>query len=345
MSDINQISNRTIFRILAMTAGFILLILVARLVRRELLWVATAFFLAVALNPLVHKLTSKMPGRRRGLAIGLVFLLLLVSLAGIFYLLIPALASQTQSLVKQIPHYVTQFENSNSLLGSMLAQYDLSGKLKAYEASFSQHLLASSGGILKATFSSLAATLTIIVFTVFMLIEGPAWGKRFWAYQPIEGREHRQALANQMYQAVAGYVTGNLVISLITATVAIIAMFAVGVPYAIPMGLLLGLLRLIPIVGGIAGSLIIILVSLFNSAASAVIMTVFLVIYFQVENHVLAPVILGKRVALSPLTVLLAAIMGVALGGLIGALLAIPVAAVIQILVLDYLKSHAKYAR
>ncbi len=349
MSNINEISNRTIIRILAIIGLFIGVVWIALGIRRELIWIVTAAFLVVALNPLVDKVEHWLPKknhkRNRSLAAIITMIGLAITLVGLAYVALPPLVSQTHSLVRDLPNEIAKAEKTPGALHDLVVRYNLADKVKSFEAAASHKLVNSSGDILRTTFTSFAATASIFFLTLFGLIEGPKWVRRFWYLHPKKNEAHRQELAAQMYDAIAKYVTGNLVISLITAIAVTLFMFIIGAPFAIPMGLLLGLFRLIPVVGGLIGSAVIILVSLLNSPTTGLIMLVFLLIYFQVENHILTPVILGRSVSLSPLTVLLSAIIGVAVAGFIGALLAVPAASIAQILVKDYFQNHASYEK
>jgi predicted PurR-regulated permease PerM len=166
------------------------------------------------------------------------------------------------------------------------------------------------------------------------------WLGRLWARWRVENKRHHQELANEMYHTVTGYVTGNILTSVVASIAAWIAMLVVGVPYSAPLAITVGVVDLIPLVGATLSSIIVITVALFQSLTAAIIMLIYFIVYQLLENHILQPLIYGKTVQISPLLVLISVLIGAGLGGLLGALVAIPVAASVQILVKDYLKTR-----
>lgn len=337
--DINKITNRTIFRILAMISAFLILALLVHRAERPLIWLASAFFLALALNPGVEWLARFMPRRSRGLASGVVFAVAIFLIVFTALTLVPSLISQTQSLVRDIPGLLEAIRSSNSPVGQIIDRYNLLPQIMNFEQQLSHQLSGVGGSIFnvaRSFFSSVVALLTTLVLTFFMLVEGPDWAKVFWASQPEGKRQHRRQLADKMYLAMTGYVTGNLLTSLIAAIVSAVVMAIVGLPFAIPLGILVGVFDLIPLVGATLGSVVVILIALFHSLTAGVVMLVFFVLYQQLENHVLQPLVYSRTVKMSPLAVLISGIIGATLGGLVGALVAIPIAASLQILIKDY---------
>lgn len=312
-------------------------------VKTQIIWVATAFFLAVALNPIVQLLASRAPKQRRGLATGLVYLMLILFLAGIGYMLFPPLVRQTQVLLRDIPSYVEQLREGDSWLSDLINRYDLVNRLKDQQEVILTRLTQGTSSVVRfaqGVFSGVIATLTILTLTYFMLVEGPRWRQRLLRLLPKAKRNHYSKLGAQMYKVVTGYVTGNLLISLIAAISATVMLMIVGIPFAIPLGILVGILDLLPLVGATLAAVIVVTVCLFTSVSTALIMAVFFLIYQQLENNLLQPLVYGRTVQLSPLMVLVAAIFGVSLGGVVGAVAAIPVAACLQIIARDLLSHY-----
>ncbi len=339
--DINKISNQTIFRIMAIISAFIGLAASIYLVRQQLTWVGISFFLAVAINPAVEKLSRRMPRKSRASAAGIVFLLTIALLFIVGITLIPPLVSQTQTLVRDLPDLTNQLQSSDSPAAQLARRYNVVPLIKANQDKFSDGISNLGGSVLelvKSIFSSLVALLTILALTFFMLMEGPGWIKIIMSLQPPEKRAHREELAGKMYQAVTGYVTGNLFTSLIAAIATALALTIAGIPFAIPLGILVGIFDLLPLIGASLGAAIVVLVCLFTSFTAAVVMLIFFLLYQQLENHVLQPLVYSRTVQLSPLTVLVSALIGTSFGGLVGALVAIPIAASVQILLKDYMK-------
>ncbi len=336
-----QISNRTVLRVLGVIAGFIGAIFVAWLVREQLAWIFTAAFLAIALNPAVEKLSKALPRKSRGLAAGIVFTAVIAILAFLAATLVPPVIAQSQGFAKSIPGYFTKIQDSNSALGQLVNKYHLVDKARSEVSQLSSSLGSATSSVFlyaKSFFGNILSFLTIAVLTFFMLTEGPAWVKLFWKY--YNGRHkalHRQ-LVDQMYRAVSGYVVGNLITSAICAFVTGVALTVLGVPYAISIAILVGLLDLLPLVGASLGAVVAVSVGAFKSLTVAFIIFIFFVIYQQVENNILQPYVYGKTVQMSPLTVFLSAIIGASIGGLLGALVAVPIGASVQILVKAYLQ-------
>jgi predicted PurR-regulated permease PerM len=344
MNNINDISNKTIVRILSITLGFIGLIWVAAHMHRILAWLAISIFLAVAINPAVEFFARYMPRKSRGLSAGLVFMLIIGLFTFLVFALAPPLISQTQELIKKVPDLSGTLENSQLPVAQFARKYNLVSQIKANEARFAEEITKLSGSVLdlaKATLSSFVATLTILVITFFMLLEGPRWIETFRRHQSHGRRQHNDDLMDKMYRAVTGWVTGNLLTSLIAAIATSLVLSLLKVPFSIPLGLLVGLFDLIPLVGATLAAVVVIVVCLFNSLPTALFMSVFFLIYQQIENHVLQPLVYSRTIQLSPLLVMVSAIMGAELGGFLGALISIPVAASLQILIKDYFATRA----
>lgn len=337
-----QVSNRTIFQVLTGITLYVGVLWLALLLKTQLIWIGTAMFLALAINPLVERLTPRMPRKSRGLGVGLIFAALLLAFSGAIYLLVPPLVSQTQHLINDLPGYVERLRDNDSVMGDLIERYEVVEKLRSGEfAGQINGVRQSAVGFARGAFDGIIATISIMTLTFFMLLEGPAWIRRFWSLQkPSKERDHRKNLADQMYKVIAGYVTGRLFLALIATVATAIALTLIGVPFAIPLGIVVGLLDLVPLVGATLGALIVVTVALFSSLSAAVFTAIFFLIYQQVENNVLQPLIDSRTVQVSPLTVFLAAIIGVTLGGLVGALVSIPLAGCAQILVRDWLRNH-----
>ncbi|HEY6736710.1 MAG TPA: AI-2E family transporter [Candidatus Saccharimonadia bacterium] len=343
-----SISSRSIMKVLALTWLFVGAVFVANLVRRELVWIGSAFFLAVAFNPAVGYVARYMPRKSRGLATGLVFAFALLTLAGVAALFVPPLVSQSGQLASNLPGYTEQLVNGHSWVSDQARSFHLVERIKQSQDQLVAYVSAAGGSFfvfLRNVFSSFAAGLTIIGLTFFMLMEGPVWVENTWKLVSPKHRAHWRNLVQEMYQAVTGYVSGNLLTSLLAAVATGLMLVVVHVPYAIPLGILVGLFDLLPLVGATLGAVIVVVAALFTSVAAAIAMVIFFVVYQQVENHVLQPVVYGRTVKMSPLAVLVSVLIGAGLGGILGALVAIPVGASVQILVRNYIEIQATARR
>lgn len=342
-----QISNRTILRILLLSALFFAFVGLLLSVKTQIIWLAIAFFLALALEPAVKRISRVMPWRSRGLAVIVVFVVLIGLASLVIISLAPPLISETNLLIKNAPGYANSFLNSNNPVSDYLRHNDLMSRFSIDQGRVAQEALKYGGsivGVVGSIFSSLFALITILTFTFFMVLEGPKIMTTFWHYQPKDKLEHRKKLAQEMHKTVTNYVNGNIFTSIIAAIITSISLWILGVPYTIALGILVGVFDLIPLIGAtIAAIVVTVLVLIFSGIQPAIIILIFFLIYQQIENNIIQPLVYSKSVKISPLVVGIAGLLGAIWAGLIGALVAIPVAASLQILVKDYLDSKIKH--
>jgi len=341
--NINQISNRTIIRILGIITSFVGLLALAWLVRQQLVWIVSAAFLAIALNPAVNWLTGYMPRKRRSLAIASVFLSAIIVVTFLAITLVPPMFTQTQELIKNLPNFVADLRNNHNVVGEAIRHYNIIGQLQAQTSTTLKSLSSVSGSVIHLAgmvFGSVLATLTVLVLTFFMLLEGPGIVERLWAYHPSPSKARNQALVRKMYASVTGYVLGNVVTSVICGVTTWLFMVIIGIPYALPIALIVGLLDLVPMVGASLGAVLGVLVALSQSLTLGVGTLAYFLVYQQVENNILQPYVYGKTIQISPLAVFVSALFGVAIGGILGALVAVPVGASLAIVFREVMKSR-----
>jgi len=191
--------------------------------------------------------------------------------------------------------------------------------------------------VTKSVITIIAATVTIVFLTFFMLLEGRDWMERGYSLFPERSRDRWRRVGHDIYKTVGGYVTGNILISLIAGATITVVLLVMGVPYAVALGLMVAFLDLIPLAGATVAGIIVCLVAFLHSIPAGIVVLVFFVVYQQIENHFLQPVIYGRTVQLSPLAVLVSVLIGAELAGVLGALAAIPVAGTIQVILRDQL--------
>jgi predicted PurR-regulated permease PerM len=284
--------------------------------------VLIAVFFAFALNPAVEVFVRR--GWPRGLAATAVFLLALLAAAVIMLLAGPPLVKQVKSFADGLP----ALSRGHGPLGFLERKYQVVEHIR--------HAFTSGDSAKKVAVGVATTAVSAIVIsflTFFMLLEGPRWVERLLDIVPGRTRQHCENVGYGIYQAVGGFVTGNLVASLLGGAIATIVLLATGIPYAIPLGLLVALLDLIPIVGAILAPIVLGLVSLTQGVVPAIVVVSAFFVYHQIEVYYLRPLIYGRTVELSPLAVLVAVVVGAELAGLLGTLVAIPVAAGIQVLI------------
>src|SRR2546421_3173167 len=334
---------RTVFLVVGILVSVGVTLKLLWISRHVLAWVFIALFLALALNPAVDWFERRYRGRR-GLATGTVMLLALVVIAGIGALFIPTLVDQVSGFAKKVPDYLHDITKGRGRLGFLQTKYHLVDKARhALNNGGAKKLFGLTGtavAISKSVITAILATVTIVFMTFFMLLEGPMWIDRFFGLMRPQTQKRWRSVGHDIYRTVGGYVTGNLLISLIAGVSTAIVLLIMGVPYWVALGLIVGILDLIPLAGATIAGIIISAVAFLHSIPAGIVVVVFFVVYQQVENHLLQPVVYGRTVQLSPLAVLISVLIGAELAGVLGALAAIPVAGTLQVILVDLLPSR-----
>ncbi|MFL5950292.1 MAG: AI-2E family transporter [Gaiellaceae bacterium] len=308
--------------------------------RHVLSWVFIALFLALALNPAVDRVERRLG--RRGAAAGVVFVAALAAIGLIGWLLVPPLVDQVNSFAHKVPDYLDQVTKGRGRLGFLQEKYHLVDKArKALRQGGASKLFGLSGtalAVAAGVINAVLATVTIAFMTFFMLLEGPNWVDRFFSLLRPDARTRWRAVGHDIYRTVGGYVSGNLLISLIAGGLTAVVLAIMGVPYAIALGLIVAILDLIPLAGATIAAIIVGAVAFIHSVPAGIVVVVFFIVYQQLENHILQPVVYGRTVQLSPLVVLISVLVGAELAGVLGALAAIPVAGALQVVLIDWLR-------
>ncbi len=333
----------TILTVLALTIAVVLLLQLVWVARQVLTWLLIALFLALALNPLVEWFQRHgIP--QRGLASAVTFLLALGALIGLSALFIPTLVDEANGFVRAFPDYVRDITEGRGELGRLAERYDLVERLRmSVEDGGASSVLGLSStalAVTKSIVTLIVAAVTIAFMTFFMLLEGPQWLERIYSVLPEDSRDRWRGVGDKIYRTVGGYVTGNLFISVIAGTATTILLLILGVPYAFALGLLVAILDLIPLAGATLAAIIVSSVAFLDGTLNGIIVLVFFVLYQQLENHVLQPLVYSRTVQMSPLAILISVLIGAELAGVVGALAAIPVAGTLQVLVLAGLEER-----
>ena len=335
---------RAVLSVLGIVLSVLAVLYVLWIARHVLTWIFVALFLTLALNPAVEWFQTH-GLRRRGAATAVTYLAALGALIGIGALFIPTLVDQVNSFVDAIPGYVEDVTEGRGRLGFLETKYQIVEKVReAVQNGGATKIFGLSGtalAITKGVITLVVATLTIAFMTFFMLLEGPTWMERFYGLLPPESQARWRQVGHDIYRTVGGYVTGNLLISLIAGSATTLVLLLMNVPYAVALGLVVAILDLIPLAGATIAAILIGTVAFLHSIPAGIVVVGFFLVYQQIENHFLQPVIYGRTVQLSPLAVLIAVLVGAELAGILGALAAIPVAGTIQVLIKDWL-SHRR---
>ncbi len=335
---------RAILTVLGVVLAAVIVLQVIWVTRSVIIWVLIALFLAMALNPAVEFLVRR--GLRRGPAVGIVFVGAIFVIAGIAATFVPTLVREVNDFANAVPGYIDDLTRGRGRLGFLERNYQIVEKARqAIEKSGAAGLLGFSStalSVTKSVLNAVVAVVTIAFLTLFMLLEGPAWVERAYSLIAEPARPRWRKVGGDIYRTVGGYVTGNLAISLIAGVVSTVVLLVLGVQYAVALGLVVAILDLIPLAGATIAAVIVTAVGFLHSTTAGIVLVIFFVVYQQLENHVLQPLVYGRTVQLSPLVVLVAVLMGAELAGVIGALGAIPIAGAIQVIVLDWLHYRAR---
>jgi predicted PurR-regulated permease PerM len=336
-----RVEARTVARVLVIVLAFALLLEIIWLSRQVLTWILVALFLTLALNPAVE-FFQRHGIKRRGYAAALTSLLMVAAIVALGSLFLPTLVREANDFVRAVPGYVEDVSAGRGPLGDLDRKYHIVDRVReSVQSGGAASVLGLSGtavAVTKSIVTAIVAVVTIAFMTFFMLLEGPRWLARFLALLPERSQERWQRVGRDIYRTIGGYVTGNLAISVIAGIVSTAVFLALGIPYALALGLVVAILDLIPMAGATIAAILVTTIAFLDSTTSGIIVLVFFIVYQQLENHVLQPVVYGRTVQLSPLAVLIAVLIGAELAGVVGALAAIPLAGAIQVVLRDWLK-------
>jgi predicted PurR-regulated permease PerM len=323
----------TIGMVLATAVGIYLFLTLARI---EALLVVAAFF-AVVLTPAVDWIQHRLHVRRT-LSTLIVFLVGVGLLFGMLYLFIRPLVDQVQQFSNEFPTYVKDARAGKGTIGRLVKRYKLDDWVNKNKAKIQNGITTVGSGavnVVKSIAVAVALLLTIMVLAFMMILYGPDMlSSAVGMLSPPNARRVR-AVGADCAKAITGYVFGNLLISVIAALVTFVGLLAFGVPFRGVLALWVGFADLIPLVGATLGAIPTIGIAFLHSIPAGIGMLLIYIVYQQVENHVIQPVVMARTVNLNQLFVLVSVLAGVELFGFVGALLAIPAAGVIQVVVRD----------
>ncbi|GAA0896116.1 AI-2E family transporter [Virgisporangium aurantiacum] len=306
--------------------------------RRVLTWIVISVFFAVALHPPVTWVTRRMAFRRRWLGTLLVFIVVFVVLAGLVTLFVVPLVNEGAQVAKDFPRIVEDARNGRGPVGGLMERFhvvryvqDNADKIREYASGLGAPTLAFLTGVA----TTVAGIVTIFVLSYLMVLEGPRAVDAFLTLVDDRRAERIRRVGRDCARTVTGYISGNLIISLVCGLLTYAVLMVLGVPYAGLIALFVALADLVPLVGATLGAVVASLAAFTQSVTAGVVTVVFFIVYQQLENHLLQPVVFARTVKLNPLTVLIAILLAVELAGILGALLAIPIAGILQILARD----------
>jgi predicted PurR-regulated permease PerM len=337
--DRRPVPVRTILTVIGLGLATALLIYLVLHTRQVLTWIVVGAFFAVALSPLVGWVQRRLlGGRRRALATFLVFLVVFLVLAGLITAFVVPLVHEGTKLAGTLPGQIADARAGRGPVGDLLQRFHVLQWVQDNQdkiSSFASGLTAPAAGVLSGVATAITGTVTVLVLAYLMVLEGPRVVDGFTnLFTPTTGHRIRR-VGSDCAKSVTGYLSGNLLISVICGGLTWIVLLIMGVPFAGLIGLFVGIADLMPLVGATIGGVVAVLAGFVHSVPAGIVVLVWFVLYQQLENHLLQPLVFKRTVQLNPLTVIVAILLGVELMGVLGALLAIPVASMIQVILRD----------
>jgi len=341
------ITPQTFVKTVLLIVGTVLVLTVLRLTAHALFILFIAFFFALALNAPVSFIARHIPGRARGsrawaTSIGFIVVILAI---GIFIgSFVPPLTRQTQNLVDAAPGLIEDVRTQRGAAGQFIAHYNLDGPINSLSEEITSRVKNGNGAgtafsTVQSVGTSLVTLLTVLVLTFMMLVEGPRRVRLVHELIPQQHKVLASRIVKNMYKVVKGFVNGQVVLAAIAALLITPALFALDISYPIGLAVIVFICGLIPLVGHTIGAVIVTIIALFTSPSAAIIILAYYILYQQIENYLIQPRIQANSTDMSPLLIFGSVVVGTSFGGLLGGLLAIPVAGCIRILVLEYFRS------
>jgi predicted PurR-regulated permease PerM len=312
-------------------AVVVVLALLVTVAADVLVLIGVALFVALGLEPAVSWLARR--GLRRGVAVALVCVGLVVVVGGFMTLAVPPLIEQAASFLGQTPRYLQLLQDRSSTIGQLEARFGLQQHLQQALAGNSSTLINGVLGAGLAVLGGLGDTVVVVVLTVYFLAALPGMRRAAYRLAPASRRPRAVMIGDAICVRFGGYVLGNVVMSVIAGAATFVWLLIFGVPYALSLAVLVALLDLIPVVGAVIGGVLTTLVALAVSWPVALATAGFFVAYKLVEDYLLMPKIMGRTVDVPAVLTVVAVLIGGALLGVIGAVVAIPVAAAVLLVV------------
>lgn len=330
-----DVQARTVAKILALVLAFSIVVSLLNHVYTVILWFGLALFLAVVLNPLVALAERRM---RRTVAVVLVFIVFVVGLLAVVAMLVGPFVSQIDNIVTDAPHAADRLAQ-NPLVHRLDQRYDIVDKAKDHASELPTIAFGAAGSVI----SGVTATVTVLFLTAFILFELPRMTEILLSQMRPPAASRARQIGAHINRSVGGYVVGNLLISVVAGVVATATVYALGVPYALTLGVVVAIGDLVPLVGATIASIIVVATAYFTQGTTAgIIVFIVIMVYQQVENHVIQPIVYRHTVQIPSLVVLLAVLAGASVLGIVGALVAIPIAGTLQVVVNDLLEERAE---
>jgi predicted PurR-regulated permease PerM len=329
---------RTILATIGLILATVVAVLFVMRVEQVLVWMLIALFFTVAIYPVVNFVQRRMTWCRRSLATLVVFLVVVLVLGGLLTAFALPLATQGTDLARQLPTIIGDARAGRGPVGDLLERTNALQFVQNNEArirEFATGLGTPALNLLRGIGTGIVATVTIFVLSYLAVLEGPKVVDGTLALFPAQRAERIRRVTRDSAKTVTGYISGNLLISAICGILTYAVLKFSGVQFAALIALFVAIADLIPLVGATLGAVVASIAAFLHSVPAGIAVVIFFIIYQQLENHLLQPVIFARTVKLNPLAVLIAILLATELAGILGALLAIPVAGIIQVVLRD----------
>lgn len=314
-------------------AGVVVVLGLARAVSaigNVIILLLVSFVLAVGFQPAVTWLERR--GVRRGWAVAIIFATGFLVVGAFLALVVPIIVREVSNLVEQAPRYLQEAQQGNSFIGRLNERFDLEEKLR----SLGEDLPTTALSLVRSFTAFVFNTVTVVILTLYFTAAMPQLRAGVARLLHWEDRKDFLEILDESTQRVGGYVLGNLAVSAIAGTLAFLVLIIVGVPFAAALAFWVALTDLIPVIGAILGAAAAVLVAAFTGVPELIITAAYFLVYQQVENYLLAPRVMKRAIDMSAALVIVAVLIGGSLAGVIGALLALPIAAVIKVVVREF---------
>lgn len=350
MSRTIDVDTKTFVRFWLVILAFVLIGAFIWQAKTGILIVLGAAFLAIALSPLAHTIDRIDKNKERSKISAVIsVVLLVVGIVAVIGFVGPVVVNETTQFASEAPAQIAKVLNDDTLnnIGNNLGIPDLKDQIMTSLSDASKSIVTNLSGFALDSFGAISSIITttilVIVLTIFFMLEGPDMMNKFWDFvddkSSNSNRKVVQRVVNRMGEVIAKYVSGQAMVALLDGVVVMAAVFVLSLIFgfsaalAIPMGLFAMVCYLIPMFGPIITAVIVTLLIFFSNPWAALVFLVFYVIYAQIENNAISPRIQGKGLSLPPLVILISITIGMYAFGLIGCIVAIPVAGCIRVLI------------
>jgi predicted PurR-regulated permease PerM len=325
------IAPRTLITFIALAVAMVVLGEFAYASRAIIVQLTVAVVLAMALEPFVQAVERR--GLRHGSAVAVTFALVVVAGTLFAYLLFAPLVSELDRFANDLPQLLRELTHGRGRLGFLEQRYHVVERVRdIVKAHGISGAPGQTVGLVGHVFKTGGAIFFVAFLTLFVQLGGRQWFDALVALAPEQGRDRVRRAGSGVSRAVGGYVAGNLLISVIAGSVTTAVLLATGVPYPFPLGIVVAIFDLIPLIGATLGTVIVASVALTKGVSTAAIVVGAMWLYQQVENHTLQQLVYHRTVQLSPLAIAVSVAAGAEVGGVVGALLGIPFAGALKVI-------------